>query len=86
MIVLRYRDLSQRNAALRPSFILSVCLHQQSNFLFTCEPVKTRFRPFADLTERLMPCFMDRLFYGHSLFEHWYIIVFLLVLMNTGKL
>lgn len=61
-------------------------LHQQSNFLFTCEPVKTRLWPFADLIERLMPCFMYRLFYGRSLFEHWYIIAFLLILMNTEKL
>lgn len=45
-------------------------LHQQSNILFTCEPVKTRFWPFADLIEHLMPCFAYRLFYGCSSFEH----------------
>lgn len=67
-------------------FHLEHLLHQQSNFLFTCEPVKTRFWPFADLTEHLMPCFMHRLFYGRSSSEHWYIIVFFLILMNTEKL
>lgn len=86
MIVLRYGDLSQCNTALRSSFIFKHLLHRRSNFLFTCEPVKTRFWPFADLIEHLMPCFMHRLFYGRSLFEHWYIIVFFLILMNTEKL